>query len=66
MWLISTFMFKPAGLVDMLITGKPVFGMSDQMRNKPICSTTEASWMLEILDKEPLEIYYLCSEKQKR
>ena len=29
---------------------KPVFGVSDQVRHKPGCTTTEDGWRLEILD----------------
>ena len=31
------------------VTRKPVFGVCDQVRLKPACSATEASWSLEIL-----------------
>ena len=33
-----------------LVTRKPVFGFSDQVRLKPVCSATETSYRLEILD----------------
>ena len=29
---------------------KPVFGVCDQVRLKPVCSATETSWNLEMLD----------------
>ena len=35
-----------------LVTRKPVFGVSDQVRLKPACSATEASYRLEISDIE--------------
>ena len=41
---------------------KPVFGVSDQVRHKPGCTTTEDSWRLEISDLEGL--YYPCSENK--
>ena len=31
-----------------LVVRKPVFGVSDQVRHKPGCTTTEDSWRLEI------------------
>ena len=47
-------------------TRKPVLGVSVQLRLKPACSATEASWSLEILDIETIEIlYYLGSEQQR-
>ena len=33
-----------------LVSRKPGFGVSDQVRLKPACSATEATWSLEILD----------------
>ena len=33
-----------------LVVRKPVFGVSDQVRQKPGCTTTEDGWRLEILD----------------
>ena len=39
------------GLLDLsLVTRKPVFSVSDQLRLKPACSATETSLSLEILD----------------
>ena len=35
-----------------LVTRKPVFGVSDQIRHKPACAATEASYSLEISDIE--------------
>ena len=32
-----------------LVLRKPVFGVSDQVRHKPGCTTTENGWRLEIL-----------------
>ena len=29
---------------------KPVFGVLDQVRHKPVCAVKEDSWKLEILD----------------
>ena len=37
-------------------TTKRVFGVCDQVRLKPVCSTTEASWSLEISDLASLGI----------
>ena len=37
-------------------TTKHVFGVCDQVRLKPVCSTTEASWSLEISDLASLGI----------
>ena len=39
-----------------LITRKPVFGVCDQVRLKPACSTTETSWRLQISDIETRDI----------
>ena len=33
-----------------LVMRKPAFGVSDQVRLKPACSATEASYSLEMLD----------------
>ena len=33
-----------------LVTKKPVFGVCDQVRLKPACSPTEASYSIEISD----------------
>ena len=33
-----------------LVARKPVFGVSDQVRHKPGCTTTEDGWRLEISD----------------
>ena len=47
MWLISV----AAGTVDMsLVVRKPVFGVSDLVRHRPVCTTTQNSWRLEISD----------------
>ena len=35
-----------------LVTGKPVFGVCEQVRPKPACAATEASYSLESLDIE--------------
>ena len=35
-----------------LVTRKPVFGVSDQVRLKPVCTAIETSWRLEILNVE--------------
>ena len=35
-----------------LVMRKPVFGVFDQVRPKPDCSSTETNWSLEILDIE--------------
>ena len=35
-----------------LVTRKPVFGVCDQVRHKPLCEATEARWRLEISDIE--------------
>ena len=35
-----------------LVTRKPVLGVCDQLRLKPVCAATEARWRLEILDIE--------------
>ena len=39
-----------------LITRKHVFGVSDQVRHKPVCAATEASQSLEILDIASMDI----------
>ena len=39
-----------------LVTIKPVFGVSDQVKHKPACAATEASLRLEILDIETIGI----------
>ena len=39
-----------------LITRKPVFGVFDQVRLKPACAATEASYRLEISDVETRDI----------
>ena len=39
-----------------LVTRKSVFGVFDQVRLKPTCAATEASWRLEISDKETTDI----------
>ena len=41
---------------------KPVSGVSDQIRHKPGCTTTDDGQRLEILEEEGL--YYLCSENK--
>ena len=38
------------------VTRKPVFGVCDHVRLKPVCSATEASWSLEISDIETRDI----------
>ena len=35
-----------------LVTRKPVFGVCDQLRHKPACTSTETRWRLEILNLE--------------
>ena len=49
-----------------LVTRKPVFGVCDQGRLKPVYAATEASKRLEILDIETRVLYYLSSEQQRR
>ena len=39
-----------------LVTRKPVFGVSDQVRLKPACLASEASWRLDISDIETRDI----------
>ena len=48
-----------------LITRKPVFGVCDQVRLKPICSATEASQNHEIANVQTKEII-LCSQWEQR
>ena len=43
-----------------LVVRKPVFGVSDQVRHKPGCTTTEDGLKFRIKEVEGL--YYLCSE----
>ena len=47
-----------------LVVRKPVFGVSDQVRHKPGCTTTEDGWTLEIWDLGSERLYYLCSENK--
>ena len=47
-----------------LVTRKPVFGVSDNVRLKPACSATETSYSLEILDLASIGII-LSSEQQR-
>ena len=35
-----------------LVTRKPIFGVSDQVRHKLVCGATEVRWRLEISDIE--------------
>ena len=49
-----------------LVTRKPVFGVCDQVRRKPVCSATETSWRLEISDIETRGIIISRQRKQKR
>ena len=42
---------------------KPVFRVSDQVRHKPSCTTTEDRWRLEISDLDR-RLYYPCSENK--
>ena len=39
---------------------KPVFGVSDQVRHIPGCTTTEIGYRLELLES----LYYLCSKNK--
>ena len=53
------------------VTTKPVLGVCDQLRLKPVCSATETSFGLEILAiiityKQVEVLYYPDSEQQKR
>ena len=41
------------------VTRKPVFGVCDQVRLKPACSATEASWRLEIVAMTDIYRYYI-------
>ena len=43
---------------------KLVFGVSDQVRHKPDCTTTEDSWTLEISELGSRGISYPCSENK--
>ena len=45
-----------------LVTRKPVFGVFDQGRLKPVCSATEVRWRFEISDIETRGI--ILSRKQ--
>ena len=45
---------------------KPVFGVSDQVRNKPGCAATEDGWRLEISDLESRGIVLSKWRKQRR
>ena len=49
-----------------LVTRKPVFGVCDQVRHKPICADKEAWWRLEISDIETGGITLSGSEQQRR
>ena len=46
------FLFCSNFLYMSLVTRKPVFGVSDQVRFKPVCTAIETSWRLEILNVE--------------
>ena len=48
-----------------LVTRKPVFGVFDQVRLKPVCSTKEASKSHEIANIETRDSYSLGSEQQR-
>ena len=48
------------------VTRKPDFGVCDQVRHKPACAATEASYRLDISDIETRDINYLGSEQQRR
>ena len=39
-----------------LVVRKPVFGVSDQVPHKPVCTVTEDGYKLEISDLESREI----------
>ena len=45
-----------------LVLRKPVFGVSDKVRHKPVCTATEGGWRLEISDVEGL--YYPSGENK--
>ena len=48
-----------------LVVRKPVFGVSDQVRQKPGSTTTQDGYRLEISDLESRGIVlYLCSENK--
>ena len=47
------------------VTRKPVFGVCNQGRLKPACSTTEARKRLEFRIKKLEVLYYLSSEQQR-
>ena len=40
------------------VTSKPVFGVCDQLRLKPACSVSEASYSLEMFDWSSIEYWY--------
>ena len=42
------------------VARNPVFGVSDQVRHKPGCTTIEFSLRLELLDLGSRGMYYLC------
>ena len=37
---------------------KPILGVPEQVRHKPVCTTTEDGWRLEISDLGSGEMYY--------
>ena len=45
---------------------KPVFEVSDHVRHKPGCATTEDGYMLEILDLGSRGIVLYLKQKQRR
>ena len=48
------------------VVRKPVFELSDQVRHKPGCTTTEYGWRLEISDLESRGIVVSVQRKQRR
>ena len=47
-----------------LVVRKPVFGVSDQVRHEPGCTTTEDGKRLEISDLGSRGLYYPSSENK--
>ena len=47
-----------------LVLRKPVFGVSDQVSHKPVCTVTEDGEMLEISDLGIEGLYYPCTENK--
>ena len=49
-----------------LVVRKPVFGVSDQVRHKPVCTVIEDAWRLEISDLGSRGIVLSVERKQRR